>query len=709
MYTAQKKNTEMFLSKIKRISRKFITLASLATIFSCASESYSNRMKEEEPITDKQKQEFDIKKLQSLIDKGYKQMSQSVEQSIIVIGDTGTGKSTLINGLIGKKLEVIENEQEDFVIRLELGQEGRAPLIGEKISISETSIPYIWRDSYENIYWDCPGFEDTKGPIQDIANAFFIKKIFDNSKYVKLVIVISDQQLKTKGGLLNLNKKLAETFENFNEIKDSLSVILTKANDRRSIDNFRKIIIKIAEEQDNQNCTKAEKYFYEHLAKSEVVAIFHEPKNIGPVFIDPKIHQAIQDTTYINSPKINIPISYSSSLHLYKLVDASKTLIENKNSQFLANFCTLLGNNERHTSMFAELHELCDYHVIVSRILDAKDQIDAGDYGHYFRFVEEFCDKCHLEYDLKQDLEVVSFCKLIIKDNKERLSHFINNVFVDIRRLINDKAKNIIDKIEVKYSELRDSFIADSKNYLNTNRNNKPDLLNFAQHLEKFSIAENIEVIPDLSALDKILNLEIIKELIIMHKRILDINEKIKIFGEIIPNQSQIIKNHLNERLNDVKKEIKNIYNQEQVEQLKQRQELQRIEDEQRHQAALKAEQEKNSKELERLKAEQLHILKQTKPIPPYNYLNGQAFLHEDHKILSGCDLHTVMPGWRGVRGVLNDPTARYISEKYVKEGTKYLVHPLIHSWNVSAHNQALLYNEQIKEYEKRISNFKSL
>ena len=41
------------------------------------------------------------------------------------------------------------------------------------------------------VYWDCPGFEDTKGVEQDIANGFFIKQIFDNSEMVKILLVTS--------------------------------------------------------------------------------------------------------------------------------------------------------------------------------------------------------------------------------------------------------------------------------------------------------------------------------------------------------------------------------------------------------------------------------------------------------------------------------------------------------------------------------------
>lgn len=61
---------------------------------------------------------------------------------------------------------------------MEDGQQGAK--IGSTL-VSETTVPIPYLDDKNNIYWDCPGFEDSKGPEQDIANGFFIKKIFDSS------------------------------------------------------------------------------------------------------------------------------------------------------------------------------------------------------------------------------------------------------------------------------------------------------------------------------------------------------------------------------------------------------------------------------------------------------------------------------------------------------------------------------------------------
>lgn len=49
----------------------------------------------------------------------------------------------------------------------------------------------MWVDKDGAVYWDCPGFNDTKGVEPDIINGFYIKRIFDIANSVKILIVIS--------------------------------------------------------------------------------------------------------------------------------------------------------------------------------------------------------------------------------------------------------------------------------------------------------------------------------------------------------------------------------------------------------------------------------------------------------------------------------------------------------------------------------------
>ena len=44
---------------------------------------------------------------------------------------------------------------------------------------------------------DCPGFDDTDAK-QDLANAFFIHRVFETSKLVKFILVIEESLIAAK-------------------------------------------------------------------------------------------------------------------------------------------------------------------------------------------------------------------------------------------------------------------------------------------------------------------------------------------------------------------------------------------------------------------------------------------------------------------------------------------------------------------------------
>ena len=104
---------------------------------------------------------------------------QLVAKDVIFLGNTGSGKSTVVNYLAGKQLEAIEDEDDEIVIIAPDAVEGME--IGQDMS-SCTKIPTRWVSDENIAYWDCPGFGDTEGPVQDITNAYYIHKLFDKSQ-----------------------------------------------------------------------------------------------------------------------------------------------------------------------------------------------------------------------------------------------------------------------------------------------------------------------------------------------------------------------------------------------------------------------------------------------------------------------------------------------------------------------------------------------
>lgn len=102
---------------------------------------------------------LDLPKLKSMIKDGIASIPKdpNADQAVIVIGDTGVGKSTILSFLSG----------EDLYVRYD----GLKPILdcpnSQKIKIghekySETSVPN--KILIDNLaFYDCPGFRDNKG------------------------------------------------------------------------------------------------------------------------------------------------------------------------------------------------------------------------------------------------------------------------------------------------------------------------------------------------------------------------------------------------------------------------------------------------------------------------------------------------------------------------------------------------------------------
>ena len=74
--------------------------------------------------------------MSKLIEKGYGFIKKVIENANIIMGITGAGKTTTVNGIVGKKL-VIKKINKKNVVELAEGIEGAK--IGH--TISETSVP----------------------------------------------------------------------------------------------------------------------------------------------------------------------------------------------------------------------------------------------------------------------------------------------------------------------------------------------------------------------------------------------------------------------------------------------------------------------------------------------------------------------------------------------------------------------------------------
>ena len=145
--------------------------------------------------------------------------------ALIVLGNTGSGKSTFINFLQRNPLQVILKNG-TIVIYSDSN-----PKIGIKKD-SETSFPFpYYVDELKMYGWDTPGYSDTSETKVEILNGVSIKAMLSRLKgKIKIVYVVEESKLGLSRGkeFIDEFEKFYNYIEDFSKIEDSLLLVFAK-------------------------------------------------------------------------------------------------------------------------------------------------------------------------------------------------------------------------------------------------------------------------------------------------------------------------------------------------------------------------------------------------------------------------------------------------------------------------------------------------
>ena len=180
------------------------------------------------------------------------------KEAIIVIGNTGAGKSTMVNYFAGCMMELKSPEDlgfegiDDFVV-VKPAEEGGT--FDEIMPIghtkeSKTFMPQIETAPGQRLtYCDCPGFLDNRGAEINIANAVNVKNAIIKAKSVKIIILINYHSLKADRGrglsdMLKICSNLFGQEKNLESCKDSLLLGVTQVPLSLRLPSLKKWIVK---------------------------------------------------------------------------------------------------------------------------------------------------------------------------------------------------------------------------------------------------------------------------------------------------------------------------------------------------------------------------------------------------------------------------------------------------------------------------------
>ncbi|WP_009630070.1 GTPase [Synechocystis sp. PCC 7509] len=275
-----------------------------------------------------------IKKISSYIEEFNQKdiFEPKYKQLVFVVGNSGTGKSTLISYLAGDdlvaktingKLIIDNNTTSDIEI-------------GHGLE-SKTFFPQF-KDILGTIYCDMPGFGDTRGIVEEIAKAIFMKKVSDYINNVKILVTIAYSDIDARAeGLRSLIKNLSSFIRNINDFDNGINIIVTKVDNGVKIDNNAYVsktddeitaeILGTLNSFINENPN--EPSFLKSIISHKHIKIFRKPSGegtlkyltipgLGKIFENEQksIQEAITNTLYLSKNNIDFGYSITSNAQL---------------------------------------------------------------------------------------------------------------------------------------------------------------------------------------------------------------------------------------------------------------------------------------------------------------------------------------------------------------------------------------------------------
>ena len=246
---------------------------------------------------------------------------KEAENSIVVLGKTGYGKSTLINFLAGSKLKAVATGFPPQLIIEAEENLGDIKIVSG--GTSGTKAPDKYFDPQTGItYFDCPGFDDTRGVEQEVANAYYIQQVFQLAKKVKVVVVCKESEFQDRlNTFTELIKKITQLFPNITDAAKSMCLVISKASPTSRVEDFKDFLTSELQPQGAlSSLNNPQQEFLESIIKDEgKILFFYAPQQSGPIQIQAtEMIDAINALPYMQNPEVSLVISAEAKVVVSK-------------------------------------------------------------------------------------------------------------------------------------------------------------------------------------------------------------------------------------------------------------------------------------------------------------------------------------------------------------------------------------------------------
>lgn len=417
---------------------------------------------------------------------GHIQAQKARNQDVVIyVGNTGSGKSTLINQLMGCSMQ-LSGARQLVVVRPE--SEGGA--LNEVMPIghaqkSKTFMPQIEFDPQTKItHCDCPGFLDNRGPEINIANAVNILSSLRQARSVKVVALVSYYSLRAMRarGLEQMLEICYNLFgQDLAKYKKSILIGITQVPVHSSLKDHKDLVLEggfeVMEELKDQIFISdpLERPLKGGLTRKALLKKIKQLtpiRNPGRVFktvltpeddrklveISEQIEQKISEHLRLNNFKS--AISYLNRLEQLRVIDhpSVERVISDKRRLIAQQLhkCVNQFEDHCHFERFHEAEKVLDMLKGVTNLLEGALQneiditaLDRSLRSHIRKHETLAAERREWEEQLKQSNQRVSRVLELLREQKESMEAQLEEQKEEFRRIIQKMETGLHDRLSL--------------------------------------------------------------------------------------------------------------------------------------------------------------------------------------------------------------------------------------------------------------------